>query len=98
MPWTDRLSLAIVEALMAETVLADAGTTVGSPGNSATRPAEETGLTALPRIQPAWYKTTWYVGDDLLAHVADEAWISVRARSREALLACLEDDDREFEG
>lgn len=97
LPWTDKLSLAIVEALMAETVLADAGD-LSDSWELDGEPADDTGLTELPRIQPEWYKTTWYVGDDVLAHVSDDAWISVRARSREALLACLEDDDREFEG
>ena len=92
MPWTDKLSLALVEALMTETVLAEDEDLAAcwEPGDE---DLEESGLTALPRIQPDWYKTTWYVGDDILAHAADGAWISIRARSREALLAYTGDDD-----
>lgn len=88
LPWTDKLSLALVEALITETIIGDDEdlTAAWQPQPGDGRP-EETGLTALPRIQPDWYKTAWYIGDDLLAHVADGAWISVRARSPEALLA-----------
>jgi hypothetical protein len=92
MPWTDKLSLALVEALMTETVLAEAEG-VADCWELGDEAVEESGLTALPRIQPDWYKTTWYVGDDILAHAADGAWISVRARSHEALVAYTGDDD-----
>lgn len=91
-PWTDKLSLALVEALMAETVLGqDEDMTCWA--ELGPEPVEESGLSPLPRIQPEWYQTTWYVGDDLLAHAADGAWISVLARSREALIAYTGDDD-----
>lgn len=85
-PWTDKLSLALVEALMAETVLKEVEdlSDAWEPGDQT---PEDTGLTALPRIQPEWYQTAWYVGDDILAHVAEGAWISVRARTPEALTA-----------
>ena len=86
-PWTDKLSLALVEALMAETVLADTEDDLGVSQDLGDQTPEEAGLTALPRIQPAWYQTTWYVGDDLLAHAADGAWITIRARTSEALNA-----------
>jgi len=96
LPWTDKLSLALVEALITETIIGNDGdedlTAASEPGDEA---PEATGLTALPRIQPDWYKTSWYVGDDVLAHVAAGAWISVRARSREALLAYTGGDDDE---
>ena len=98
-PWTDKLSLALVEALITETIIGDDEnlTSAWQPGDET---PEDTGLTALPRITPDWYKTAWYVGDDLLAHVADGAWISVRGRTREALLAYTggdEDDHDESE-
>lgn len=85
-PWTDKLSLALAEALMSETVMAQVEglSDAWEPGDET---PEDTGLTALPRIQPPWYQTSWYVGDDILAHVADGAWISVRARTSEALTA-----------
>jgi hypothetical protein len=99
LPWTDRLSLALVEALITETIIGDDEdlTAAWEPGEET---LEDTGLTALPRIQPTWYKTAWYVGDDVLAHVADGAWISVKGRSREALLAYTggEDEDEDFDG
>ncbi|MEY9928169.1 hypothetical protein ABH926_002803 [Catenulispora sp. GP43] len=86
LPWTDKLSLALVEALMAETVLAEAEDLSDAWGLGGD-PVDDSTLTELPRIQPEWYKTTWYVGDDILAHVSGDAWISVRARSQEALAA-----------
>lgn len=94
LPWTGRLSLALVEALITETVIGDGDgdlTAAWQPGDQA---SEDAGLTALPRIQPDWYKTAWYVGDDVLAHVADGAWISVRGRTREALLSYTGGDDK----
>ncbi|WP_194914211.1 SMI1/KNR4 family protein [Catenulispora rubra] len=96
MPWTDRLSLALVEALMSETVLTEVDSMEKCWAQLGPEALEDDGLTALPRIQPEWYQTTWYVGDDLLAHAVDGAWISVLARSREALNAYTgEDDDEE---
>lgn len=88
LPWTDRLSLALVEALITETIIGDGDddedqdltSSTWDPGDEA---PEDIGLTALPRIQPDWYKTAWYVGDDLLAHVAEGAWITVRRRARQ---------------
>ena len=98
MPWTDRLSLALVEALMSETVLTEADSMEKCWAQLGPEAVEEDGLKALPRIQPEWYKTTYYVGDDLLAHAADGAWISVLARSHEALNAYTgEDDEEEFD-
>jgi hypothetical protein len=76
---------------MAETVLAEAEGLQGS-WELGDEIAASTGLTPLPRIQPEWYQTSWYVGDDLLAHVAEGAWITVRARSSEALIAFTGDD------
>ena len=95
-PWTDKLSLALVEALMSETVMAQVEglSEAWQPGDET---PEDTGLTALPRIQPSWYQTSWYVGDDILAHVADGAWISVRARTPEALIAYTGDLDDDTE-
>jgi hypothetical protein len=92
LPWTDKLSLAIVEALITETIIGENEnlTAAWEPGDEA---LEDTGLTALPRIQPDWYKTAWYVGDDVLAHVAVGAWISIRARTPEALAAYTGDDE-----
>ncbi|MEZ0111380.1 hypothetical protein ABH920_005395 [Catenulispora sp. EB89] len=97
LPWTDRLSLALVEALMSETVLTEVDSMEKCWGQLGPEAADEDGLTALPRIQPDWYKTTYYVGDDLLAHAADGAWISVLARSREALNAYTGEDDEELD-
>lgn len=85
-PWTGTLSLALVEALMTETVLAEVEG-LSDAWELGGRPVDESGLTELPRIQPEWCKTTWYVGDDVLVHVSDDAWVSVRARSLEALNA-----------
>jgi hypothetical protein len=95
-PWTDRLSLALVEAMMAETVLHEADDLAGGwdlHGASADIP----GLTRLPQLQPEYWQTTWYVGDDILAHASDDVWISVRARSRKALNAYTGDDETEAE-
>lgn len=92
LPWTDKLSLALIEALMAETVLAEVED-LSDAWELDGEPVDATDLTELPRIQPEWYKTTWYVGDDILAHVSDTAWISVRAHSAEALRAYIGDPD-----
>ncbi|GAA1992232.1 SMI1/KNR4 family protein [Catenulispora subtropica] len=95
-PWTDRLSLALAEMVLAETVLEDTedltdGTDF-SPGI-----LEDLGLRPLPSLAPAWCETGFHVGPDLLAHVSGGSWISVRGRTPEALAAFSGDEDSEDE-
>lgn len=79
-PWTDRLSAAIVELVMSETLyygdgLSDSGEMTGM---------EEGAFDPLPGMLPPDSGSRWLLGDDALLHVYDGSWLTVRVRSREA--------------
>src|SRR5262249_4170949 len=78
MPWTDRLSLAPAEMVLAETVLEDTEDLTASIDFTADTP-EQLGLRPLPTLTPPWWEAGFYCGPDLLAHVSGGAWVTVRA-------------------
>lgn len=81
-PWADRLSAALIELVMSETLyygdgLSDAGEMTGM---------DEDAFEPLPAVLPdsPGYRSRWLLGDDALLHVRDGSWVTVRVRSREA--------------
>lgn len=92
-PWTTRLSLALAEMVLTETLLDDIehlslSTELGTE-------IEDLGLRPLPPLLPEWYKTGFQLAPNLLAHISDEAWITLRARTPEALPALHSTEDDE---
>ena len=83
-PWTERLSVALVELVMSETALYTAdGLSDGGDVSG-----EEDSLDAfepLPALLAEQYASEWFLGDDVLVHLAGGCWLTVRARSAEAL-------------
>lgn len=77
-PWADRLSAALIECVMSETLyygdgLSDAGEVFGM---------EERAFEPLPALSRAGSR--WLLGDNALLHFHDGSWVTVRVRSREA--------------
>ncbi|WP_194924191.1 hypothetical protein [Catenulispora pinisilvae] len=89
--WTDRLSLAIIDALLAETVIAEVEDQADAWELDDYDPGQDPALTALPKIQPKWSEAAWYVGDDVLVYVPG-GFLFVKARSPEALAAFTDDE------
>jgi hypothetical protein len=83
-PWNARLSVALVELVMSESALYDGD----GLSDGADLPDGVLGMfEPLPALLPAGngYDSAWFAGDDLLVHVNDGCWLTVRARSSEAL-------------
>lgn len=83
-PWTGRLSVALVELIMSETALYDGD----GLSDGADLPDDTLEMFApLPALVPeeTGYGSAWFLGDDVLAHVNDGVWLTVRARSADAL-------------
>ena len=89
--WTDRLSLAIIDTLLAETVIAEVEDLADAWELDDYDPGQDPALTALPKIQPKWSEAAWYVGDDVLVY-APGGFLFVKARSPEALAAFTDDE------
>lgn len=81
-PWSARLSVALADLVMAETVrygrdrLSDAADL---------RDEVLAVFEPLPTLLPDGCESKWFVGDDLLLHLLGDFWMSVRARTPEAL-------------
>ncbi len=81
-PWTQRLSVALLELFMAETALyeadglSDAGELIG--------PLPK-GFEPLPAILPERFDSVWFADEDVLVHVQSGYWLTVRARSPQVL-------------
>jgi len=81
-PWTDRLSTALVELVMTETVkheddgLSDAC----EPPDGALDAFQ-----ALPSVLPERFGSRWYLGDQVILHCLEDWWLTVRARTPEPL-------------
>lgn len=83
-PWTGRLSVALVELVMSETALYDGD----GQSDGADLPDGVLGMfEPLPALLPEGngYGSAWFLGDDVLVHVYDGCWLTVRAQSSEAL-------------
>jgi hypothetical protein len=85
-PWCDRLSVALVELVMAETArhwdgLSNAADLVE---------AVVDGFAPLPALLPERGESKWYAAEDLLLHVVGDAWMTVRARDAASLEALCE--------
>jgi hypothetical protein len=82
-PWTARLSVALMHLVMAETVLYDRdGLT------DATDLIDEQGLAEfepLPTLLPERHGSAWYLGQGVLLHVLDNAWLTARGQNPDAL-------------
>lgn len=87
-PWTDRLSAALVELVMSETALYDAD----DLSDATDLPAGGLpGFEPLPAVLPDPHeKSEWFLGEDALLHVNGGCWLTVRARTAEALDAVRE--------
>ena len=83
-PWARRLSVAIVELVMSETALYEGD----GRSDGADLPDGVLGMfEPLPTLLPDGngYGSAWFLGDDVLVHVYDGCWLTVRGRSSEAL-------------
>ena len=81
-PWTDRLSVALVELVTSETALYDGdhlsdGADLLDGALSKFQP--------LPAVVPARHESAWFLRKDLLVHVHGVWWLTVRARTSAAL-------------
>lgn len=82
-PWTARLSVAVLDLVMAETVRYDRDDLM-----DATDLIDELGLAEfepLPALLPERHGSAWYLGQGVLLHVLDKSWIIARGQSPEAL-------------
>jgi hypothetical protein len=82
-PWTQRLSLALVELVMSETALyEDDGLSDGTdlPGTDALAAFD-----LMPAVLPERFGSAWFIGDDVLLHVQEGCWLTARGRTPEAL-------------
>lgn len=82
-PWTERLSVAVTDLVMSETVLYDRDGLM-----DATDLIDELGLAEfepLPTVLPERLGSAWYLGQGVLLHVLDESWLTARGQSPEAL-------------
>jgi hypothetical protein len=86
-PWAPKLSVALVEMVMAETLyyqddeLSEGTEWDGSAPGSVKK---------LPTLLPEVAGSTWYFGHEALLHVSGEGWVSVRARTPAKLEAALD--------
>jgi len=82
-PWTARLSVAVLDLVMSETVeydrdgLMDATDLIDKQGLAEFEP--------LPALLPDHLGSAWYLGQGVLLHVLDEAWLTARGQNPEAL-------------
>lgn len=86
-PWTERLSVALIDLVMSETAYYEAD------GLSDGAELDDDVLAAfheLPTVLPAQHESSWYLGDDVLLHVRGGWWLTVRARTAQALDAVRE--------
>lgn len=86
-PWTDRLSVALIDLVMSETAI------YNGDGLSDAAELDDSVLAAfhrLPSVLPAQHESSWYLGDDVLLHVLGDWWLTVRARTTQALDAVRE--------
>jgi hypothetical protein len=82
-PWTARLSVAVTDLVMSETVLYDRDGLM-----DATDLIDEQGLAEfepLPTLLPERWGSAWYLGQGVLLHVLDEFWLTARGQTPEAL-------------
>jgi hypothetical protein len=82
-PWTTRLSVAVLDLVMSETVRYDHDDLM-----DATDLIDELGLAEfepLPTLLPERHSSAWYLGQGVLLHVLDESWLTARGQSPEAL-------------
>lgn len=86
-PWTERLSVALIDLVMSETAYYEAD------GLSDGAELDDDVLAAfheLPTVLPARHESSWYLGDDVLLHARGNWWLTVRARTAQALDAVRE--------
>jgi hypothetical protein len=82
-PWTKRLSAAVTDLVMSETVLCERDGLM-----DATDLIDEQGLSEfepLPTLLPEHHGSAWYLGQGVILHVLDEAWLTARGQNPEAL-------------
>jgi hypothetical protein len=79
----------LVELVMSETVRYECDGL--SDSADLTQPLPDS-FELLPAVLPeeSGCGSAWFLGDEVLAHVYDDAWLTVRARSTEALKAVRE--------
>lgn len=82
-PWTARLSVALVELVMSETALYDHDGL--SDGTDLIDGEALAMFEPLPALLPEQHGSAWFLGRDVLLHVLDDAWLTVRGRTTEAL-------------
>lgn len=84
-PWADRLSAAVIELVMSETLYYGDGLSDAGQMTAMKEDAFEPLPPALPDIPGR--RSRWLLGDDALLHVRDGSWVTLRARSPEAFAA-----------
>jgi hypothetical protein len=86
-PWTERLSAALVELVMSEAALYDGD---GLSDGTELPDGALAMFDPLPALLPERHGSGWLLGDDVLLHVCEGFWLTVRGRTPEALDAVRE--------
>ena len=86
-PWAERLSVALVELVMSETALYDGD---GLSDGADLPDGALSMFEPLPTVLPGEHGSGWFLGDDVLLHIIEGCWLTVRGRSSEALDAVRE--------